>query len=201
MDLPSFAVTYDYRCPFARNAHEHIVAGLEAGAQWDVEFVPFSLSQVHVEEGGTPVWDDPAKAADLLAVEASLVVAERQPEHFLAAHVALFGARHDDGGDLRDEQVVTGALRRAGVDATAVMAEVSAGWARDLFRKRHEAAVADHQVFGVPTFIAGDRAVFVRLMTRPLGDADAARATIDHVVSLLVGHPELNEFKHTSIER
>ena len=31
-------------------------------ADWDVTFLPFSLSQVHVPEGGTPVWDDPDKA-------------------------------------------------------------------------------------------------------------------------------------------
>ncbi len=47
----SFAVTWDYRCPFARNAHEHVVAGLEAGADWEVDFLPFSLNQMHVEEG------------------------------------------------------------------------------------------------------------------------------------------------------
>ena len=27
-----FAVNWDYRCPFARNAHEHLVEGLDAGA-------------------------------------------------------------------------------------------------------------------------------------------------------------------------
>ena len=63
--MKSFAVTWDYRCPFARNAHEHIVAGLADGADWDVTFLPFSLSQGHVPEGGTPVWDDPSKAPDL----------------------------------------------------------------------------------------------------------------------------------------
>jgi hypothetical protein len=46
-----FAVTWDYRCPFARNAHEHVLTGLTAGADWQVTFVPFSLGQVHVEEG------------------------------------------------------------------------------------------------------------------------------------------------------
>ena len=56
--MTPFSVTWDYRCPFARNAHEHLVAGLAGGADWDVTFVPFSLSQVHVPEGGTPVWDD-----------------------------------------------------------------------------------------------------------------------------------------------
>ena len=63
----------------------------------------------------------------------------------------------------------------------------------------HEAAVNDHQVFGVPTFIAGDASAFVRIMTRPNGDASLARFTIEHVLELLVIHPEINEFKHTSI--
>src|ERR1700678_362402 len=63
----SFAVTYDYRCPFARNAHEHLVTALRSGADWDVDFVPFSLSQIHDEEGDVPVWEDPDRASDLLA--------------------------------------------------------------------------------------------------------------------------------------
>ena len=53
------AVSFDYRCPFARNAHEHLVTALSGGADWEVDFVPFSLSQVHVEEGQPAVWDDP----------------------------------------------------------------------------------------------------------------------------------------------
>ena len=54
MAARTFAVSWDYRCPFARNAHEHVLEGIVAGADWDVTFVPFSLNQVHVEEGGTP---------------------------------------------------------------------------------------------------------------------------------------------------
>ena len=30
--MTPFAVTWDYRCPFARNAHEHVLDGLAAGA-------------------------------------------------------------------------------------------------------------------------------------------------------------------------
>ena len=201
MSVPPFSVTYDYRCPFARNAHEHVVAGLDAGAGWEVEFTPFSLSQVHVEEGGTPVWDDPAKGSGLLAMEASIVVRDRFPDLFPAAHVALFAARHDEGRDLREEDVVRDVLSEAGVDAAAVMAEVADGWPRDAFRKAHEVAVAEHNVFGVPTFVVGPAAVFVRVMTRPQGDGALARATIDHVLGLVTGHPDLNEFKHTTISR
>ena len=53
----SFAVSFDYRCPFARNAQESVVSGLRQGKDWDVTFVPFSLDQVHVAEGEPPVWE------------------------------------------------------------------------------------------------------------------------------------------------
>jgi len=197
----SFSVTYDYRCPFARNAHEHVVEALRAGADWDVGFVPFSLSQVHVDEGGTAVWDDPAKASSLLATEAGVVVRDRFPDRFWDVHLALFAARHDEGRDLREEAVVRQVMERNGVDADEVLAAVAEGWPRAAYRKEHEAAVEGHRVFGVPTFVLADRAAFVRIMTRPEGDPDAARRTIEHVLGLLADHQELNEFKHTSIDR
>jgi formate-dependent phosphoribosylglycinamide formyltransferase (GAR transformylase) len=61
--------------------------------------------------------------------------------------------------------------------------------------------VKHHKVFGVPTFVRGDRAVFVRVTSRPGGDGELARRTVEGVLSLLDAHPELNEFKHTSIDR
>ena len=201
MDHGTFSLTYDYRCPFARNAHEHVVTGLQAGAPWDVRFSPFSLSQVHVEEGATAVWDDPGKAPELLAVAASLVVRDQFPDQFLDFHAAMFAARHDQSLDIRDERVVSQVLTGAGVDAAAVLDAVHDGWPVEQFRKEHEAAVADHQVFGVPTFVVGGQAAFVRLMKRPEGDAAVARATIDRVLGLVGGTPEINELKHTSIPR
>ncbi len=110
----SFGVTYDYRCPFARNAHEHVIEALRSGADWDVQFVPFSLSQIHVDEGGTPVWDDPTKSGDLLALEASIVVANKFPDRFFDVHEALFAVRHDEARDLRDEKVVSRGPRCGG---------------------------------------------------------------------------------------
>lgn len=197
----SFSVTWDYRCPFARNAHEHVVEGLRAGADWDVRFVPFSLGQVHVKEGEPDVWDDETKAPGLLAMQAGVVVRERFPEKFLDAHVALFRARFDKGGDIREPDVVKEALDEAGVDSAAVFGEIADGWPLELFRKEHEVAAGDSNVWGVPTFINGDHAVFVRLMHRPNGDGELATTTIERVVDLVGGWPELNEFKHTAIPR
>jgi len=201
MALPPFTVSWDYRCPFARNAHEHLITALRSGADWDVTFTPFSLTQSHVPEGEPSVWDNPNKARDLLALNAGVVVRDRFPERFLDAHEALFAARHDKAGDIREELVVRTALESVGVDADAVFAELKEPWVDEEVRRTHEWEVGTHEMFGVPTFIVGDRAVFVRLMNRPAGDEKVARDTIEHVVALIDGNPEINEFKHTSIWR
>jgi len=197
----AFAVTWDYRCPFARNAHEHIAEGLRAGAPWDVTFAPFSLSQVHVPEGGTPVWEDPEKARDLQAMLAGIVTRDRYPDKFLSVHEALFAARHDEARDLREDDVARDVLEEHGVPSDAVFAEIETGWPLKEFRTEHDELVKVHKAFGVPTFIIGDVAVFVRLMTRPEGDGALARSTVDSVLALMTGRPELNEFKYTSIAR
>ena len=197
----SFAVTWDYRCPFARNAHEHVVAGLEAGAAWEVEFLPFSLNQVHVEEGGTPVWDDPEAASTLFAPQVAMAVRDQQPNAFNDVHVALFAARHDEARDIREREVVADVLRLHGVEPDPIFATVDAGGLLAEYRKVHETLAGDLRVFGVPTFIIGDRAVFVRLMTRPDGDGELATRTIERVLDNLVDFPALNEFKYTKIPR
>ena len=197
----SFAVTWDYRCPFARNAHEHLLDGLDAGADWDVTFLVFSLDQAHVEEGGTPVWEEPDRYPGLLANLAGVVVRDRDPKNFFAAHRSLFTARHDLAMDLRDRAVVAKALDEVGVDGAGILSEIDSGWPVEVLKAEHGGAVSAHQVFGVPTFISGDRAVFVRLMNRPAGDGALDRETVDRVIDLLDGWPELNEYKYTTISR
>jgi hypothetical protein len=197
----AFAVTWDYRCPFARNAHDHVTTGLRAGAPWDVTFVPFSLGQVHVAEGEPDIWGHWEDDTGLLALQAGVVVRDKFPDRFLDVHDALFALRHDHGGQLREADQVRAVLEAQGVDADAVLAEIAAGHPIQVVQQAHEAVARGQKVWGVPTFIIGDQAVFVRLMDRPAGDADRARTTIDRVLDLLEGWPELNELKHTSIPR
>ena len=195
-----FAVTWDYRCPFARIAHLHVVAGLLDGADWDVTFVPFSLGQVHLEDGESPIWDRPSDDTGLLALQVGVAVRDNHPDQFLDVHRNLFEARHTQGAQLRDPEVLRGLLGAAGLDADVVMDEVAGGKPLDVIRDEHTAAVAETDVWGVPTFIADDRAVFVRL-TEPPTDAADARRTVERVVDMLVGWPQLNEFKHTTLDR
>jgi hypothetical protein len=197
----NFAITFDYLCPFARNANEHVVEGLRAGADWDVTFTPYSLAQGHTEEGEPAVWDrdEPDRESGLLALQVGLAVRDHHRERFADAHVELFAARHDRGEDLKDPQVLRSALRRAGVDPEPVFEAVASGGPLKTLRTEHEAAVADHEVWGVPTFITASRAVFVRLLDRPEGDGALARQRIDHVIALVDSPLAVHEFKQTDL--
>jgi 2-hydroxychromene-2-carboxylate isomerase len=153
----AFTVTFDYRCPFAHNVHEHMLAGLAVGADWDVTFAPFSLGQVYVVEGEPDVWDQPVRDTSILALQAGVVVRDRFPEGFSQVHRALFAARHDEGRHLEDPQVVRDVLDAAGVNADAVFAAIADGSALAQVRAEHERMAAEANVGGVPTSSRKDR--------------------------------------------
>jgi protein-disulfide isomerase len=192
-----FAVTWDYRCPFARNAHEALVKGLQEGRDWEVRFWPFSLDQVHVEEGETPVWErslDEKGASGVRALLWGIAVRDAFPDRFYDFHIATFRARHDEGRKIAEESVLRQVAESVGLDADAVAEEVASGRPLKALEAEHTEAVDRYAVFGVPTVIEADEAVFVRMMER--GNVDDFAVALD-----LVGHSRLNEFKRTKIPR
>ena len=196
-----FVITHDYLCPFARNAAEVVVRALETGAPFQPDFRAFSLSQVHLEEGEAPVWQPGAELrSGVRALQWGLAVRDELPERFPEVHLALFAARHDQGRDLNDPEVVAAAVAAAGVDPDEVAKLVAAGGPAAALAADHTRAVETSRVFGVPTFVTGHRAVFVRLMDRP-GTPDAARSTLERVLAMVEDWPDLNEFKATAIPR
>lgn len=201
MSTPAFTLNYDYRCPFARILHEHLVVALRAGADFDVTFEPFTLTQGHVPEGQPAVWDDPDRVADLLALETSVAVRDHFPEHFVDLHHAFFTARHEEGNALRTRAAIDPILVGLGLDPEAVAAEVATGAARAEIAERWTTRTSVDQVFGVPTFFVDGQAVFVRYMERPTDDAAASVALIARLVDLVANQPAINEFKHTTLPR
>lgn len=195
-----FAVTWDYRCPFARNFHEHLVAGLEHGATWDVRCVAFSLTQNHVEAGDTSVWDEPDKDSGLLALQVGTIVRDEHPDRFPAVHRSLFALRHDEGKLLTEPDLLRAVVDRHGLDGSAIVDRAVAGEAIPTVRKDHEEAVGQG-VWGVPTVLTDDAAVFIRLMDRASDDPEASVRSIERAVSLVGCWPELNEFKHVAVPR
>jgi predicted DsbA family dithiol-disulfide isomerase len=195
-DMPrSVAVTYDYLCPFARNAHEAVVAALRDGSDLEVRFVPFSLEQAHVEEGQPPVWETPVEQLrrGVRALAYGLAVRDEFPESFFDFHLAAFAARHDHGQKFETD-VLDDVVASVGLDVEAVRKVVETGRPLEALAAEHTEAVDRWSVFGVPTFIDGDEAVFIRFMER--GRVDDLERALD-----LLGWNRLNEFKRTTIPR
>lgn len=196
----SFAVTWDYRCPYGRIAHDHIVAGLRAGADWNVTFLPFCLGQSHVEDGMHDVWDDPESDSGLLALQVAVAVRDEQPHAFVELHHALYEFKHARSGNLRDRDALSAVLQERGLDPKAVFAEVASGRPLAVIKAEHTRYANSHAVWGVPVFIVQDQAVFVRLLDRADGDSALAQHTVNRILDL-IEWPILNEFKHTSVPR
>ena len=194
----SFGLTYDYRCPFARLVHDHVVEGLRAGADWNVTFLPFCLGQAHVEEGQPDIWDTPEMDSGLQALQLSISIRDNQPDKFIDFHQAMFNHRHNGGGNLRDHNTLERIMNDTGVNAADAFADVATGRVLQVVKTEHEQYVRSHQVWGTPTFIVGDKSVFVRLLDHAHGDAATATVTINRILDD-IDWPILNEFKHTSI--
>jgi hypothetical protein len=180
------SVTFDYRCPFARNAHEAVVASIREGANHDIRFLAFSLDQNHVEEGGTGI----------LALEWGIAVRDNFPDQFLDYHVASFAARHDYSRALNDPAVLQEIAIMCGIDPQAVADIVDGGSPLRTLAKEHTEAVDRWDVFGVPTFCPddSDTGVFIRFMER--GRVDDLHRALE-----LLDWERLNEFKRTRIPR
>ena len=197
--MTAFGISWDYRCPASFVVHEHILDGLAAGADWDVTFFPYSLGQSHVEPGELPIWERPADDSGLEALQVAVVVRDSYPEAFLAVHRALFELRHVRGRQL-DWENIAEVLVTAGIDPAAVHGEVASGRPLETVRQEHTEMVKKFDMWGVPTFVIGAKAVFVRLMERSGGDGELARTRIGRVLDLMTNYPELNEFKQTTLD-
>ena len=190
------AVSFDYRCPFARNAHEAVVTALRDGVDLDVRFLPFSLDQAHVEEGEPAVWDrEPGEwGTGVTALLYAIAIRDQFPDAFLDFHLEAFAARHDHGKKLGREEVVREAVAAADLDVEKVAEEAWSGRPLKTLAAEHSEQVDRFNAFGVPTFIEGDGAVFIRFMERNRVD-DLERALE------LLDWTRFNEFKRTQIPR
>ena len=197
--MQSFDVSFDYRCPFAKNLHLHVIEALRAGADFEVNFVPWSLSQGSRGDG-PDVWNDPAYDGDLLSLAAAVSVRDQQSEYFLDAHEALFRARHDRAIRLVTLDEISNVLAPLGVDMAKVAADVAS-------RRPHDVIAASHkefdrfEAFGVPTFVVNDDATFVRYMSEPGDDPAQSVELITALLAMMTSRPDLNEFKHTQLPR
>lgn len=195
-----FSVTFDYRSPFAFIVSDAVFKALEAGADWEVSFRPFSLAQAHIEEGYAPVWarKEPHDAPGVLALEMGVIARDEYPEAFRELHMGFYRARFQEDRDISDPATVREVLAGTGLDAGELLVPEVMGRAIETIRQEHEAN-REAGVFGVPCFLAGDRVAFVRLLEHPR-DGDAAREEIERLLDLLEWG-NLDEFKRPPTKR
>jgi 2-hydroxychromene-2-carboxylate isomerase len=198
LTVTSFDLSYDYRCPFAKNIHLHVLKALEAGGDFDVNFVPWTLSQGSRDEGAPDVWNDPAFDGDHLALAVSVSIRDRQPDRFLAAHEALFRARHEQAIRLVTLDEIRDLLVPLGVDMTEVERDLESRRPHEVIGKSYE-EFTTYEAFGVPTFVVNGDATFVRYMTSPTDDGHASIAVIESLLTMMSRQSDLNEFKHTRL--
>src|SRR5947209_12475148 len=182
MTTRAFAITYDYRCPFARVLHELTLDGLEAGAGWEVTLVPLSLN-LQLVNSAEELFADSRHRRALLALEVSAAVSLAWPDRHPTAHRALFNVFHVNGRSLYRPEVLTAALRSVGLDSDEVVALAGSMAVRDhlLATFQH---LQDRGVDGVPTVITGDTAALVRLRPQACDPVSRVETVLDVVEGL-----------------
>ena len=198
----SFAVTWDYRCPFARIVHDHVVEGLLDGADWDVTFVPFSLGQVHVDEGELPDLGAPRRRHRPAGPAGRRGGARHRPRPLPArAPGALRGPPRRRGPASATRPSSASCSPRTASTPTPCSPRSPPGEPLETVRDEHEPPRSRTSTCGAcPPSSPAAGPPSCASWTCPVDAADARRS-IERVVDLLTGWPELNEFKHTSLDR
>ena len=192
-----FAVSFDYRCPFARNGHESVVAGLRAGRDWDVRSCRSRSTRCTSRRArrrcgsATPTSGAPACSA---------AVGHRRPRLVprpvpRLAHRRVRGPPRRGRQDRQGRSARARSRRRSGSTPT-----------RSRPRSRGPAArrsLADEHTEAVKRWHDVRRADVHRRRHAPCSSASWTASNpddVDRVLDLLEW-TDLNEFKHTSVPR
>ncbi len=158
-----------------------------------VDWRTFSLEQVNSKTPETKVWDQPERrwrgVAALAAAQAARLL---DPDRFPAFHMTLFEARHERAKDIADPAVLDEVAVAAGYDRAAFARARAATEAWQEVGRDHEAAAA-RGVFGTPTLVFGDHALFVKM--QPVPDEESALGVLEEVLDLQRRSPYLLELK------
>jgi predicted DsbA family dithiol-disulfide isomerase len=190
-----FDVYYDYLCPFVYRTSVLLQNVLDSGERGiDVRWRYFSLTQINSKDEGWTIWDasDSEPSRGRLAFKAA--EAARRQEAFDRFHIPLLRARHVDRADIEDVAVLERVAEDSGLDLDLFRRDLADGTILTALERDHREAVAEHGVFGTPTFVfAGGPAAYVRLSEAP-DPADSVEI-FDRLVSIAAAEPRILEIK------
>ena len=194
-----FAIYYDFRCPFVYNAATVLAKAKEsAGIQLEIDWRPFSLSQVNSDKGpGFKYWEQPG-ALDgsdrtLLALRAGLAAKRQGKEAFGSFFMTLIKARHEDKKDLMDPMVIEEAATTAGLDLRRFREDLADPALLREVGESHTRAVEEFGAFGVPTFVFPDgKAAYLKMFIPP---DDQAAAVVESLINMIGQFEHVGEVK------
>jgi predicted DsbA family dithiol-disulfide isomerase len=166
----------------------------EQGAEIDVDWRYFSLTQVNNKSDGWTAWDAPAEEEVRGRLAFQAAEAARRQDAFERIHLPLLEARHRDGRDLADRDVVLDVARRAGLDTDRFERDLDDRSTLLALARDHTAGVENHGVFGTPTFVFGNgSAAYLRV--RPAPEGRTALTTFEELVRIMSDEPYVLEIK------
>ena len=159
------------------------------GKEIDIDWQPFSLSQVNSDKGPEhKLWEQPeirdGSDHTLLAHQAGLAAKRQGKEPFESFFMTLLKARHEDKKHLTDPVVIEEAAANSGLDVARFREDLADP---DLLRElgeSHTRAVEEFGAFGVPTFIfPGGKSAFLKMFIPPDDQAPEMYETLIKTMS------------------
>lgn len=193
--LEKFDVFFDYFCPFVYRASVLLGNVRDSGERMmEVRWRYFSLAQINSKDDGWTIWGAPESehARGRLAFKAA--EAARRQDGFEDFHNRLLRARHVDRLEIDDVGVVERVADEAGLDLDRFRNDVADPEILAALERDHRVAVAEHGIFGTPTFLfPGGQAAYVRLSEAP--EAADSLGLFDRLVSIAAEEPRILEIK------
>ena len=190
-----FDLYYDYLCPFVYRTSVLLQNVLDSGERRiDVRWRYFSLTQVNSKDDGWTIWDAPDSEPTRGRLAFMAAEAARRQEAFDRFHMPLLRARHVDRADIDDVAVLERVAEDSGLDLDLFRRDFADHTILAALARDHQEAVAEHGVFGTPTFVfEGGPAAYVRLSEAP--DPADSLGIFDRLVSIAAAEPRILEIK------
>src|SRR5579864_3982987 len=188
-----FDVFFDFHCPFVYRASVLLENVARSGSRHVVpRWRYFSLAQVNSKDDGWTVWDAPELEAVRGRLAFKAAEAARRQGKFEDFRMPLLVARHRDRADIDDVKVIERVADESGLDLDRLRLDLADPTILERLARDHTAAVAEHGVFGTPTFLfRGGESAYVRLSDTIEGPA--AVEVFDRLLAVAAAEPRILE--------
>ncbi len=167
------------------------------GDRLSIEWLSFPLEQVNSIYGPEwKLWEQPddVRSKGLWAFRAAEAARRQGPEAFERFHLALLAARHVDGQDLAEREVLLDTAREAGLDLPRFERDLADRSLLPRIGEDYERGVAEHGIWGTPTLVFnGQQAAYLKM--RPAPPPDQAVKLFEELLDIVHDRPYIFEIK------